>query len=148
MDAVFNSTVCLLMAASIDASLLQDHSPWSQRAYGMLDEMTLRGNLSARLIQSELKQLDEELTHLEIEANMKSAQFMIPYRVPIEGGCPEENVPQAIADDHLSQSMELAMVDFGQHYELSSNQLIDLADSLDFESLSWPFQSLITGAQI
>jgi proline utilization trans-activator len=33
----------------------------------------------------------------------------------------------------------------GQHYELTSNQLMDLANSIDLDSLTWPFSPIGQG---
>lgn len=73
MGAASISTISLLLAAATDQSLLWDHSPWSRRAYAPLEDMSFRGNLSAGLIVSELRQLDDELSQLTIQDYGKSA---------------------------------------------------------------------------
>ena len=143
MDAAFTSTIPLLMAATIDSSLLQDHSPWSQRAYTILDDMSLRGNLSARLIRSELKQLDDELAQVLTKDNMAMA---LSTNTLCRPGRSSENVlgifPSAISGLH-SPSLEPGVAEsFGQPYELSSEQLMELANSLDLNSLTWPMPSM------
>lgn len=52
------------MGAAIDPSLLHDHSPWTQRAYTILDNMKARESTSAKLVLSELKYLDGGLAQL------------------------------------------------------------------------------------
>lgn len=59
------STVPLLLAAAIEPSILRDHSPWSRRAYAILEYMSVRGNISAGLVQKQLGQLDDELAQLK-----------------------------------------------------------------------------------
>lgn len=135
MDAAVTSTIPLLMAASIDSSLLQDHSPWSQRAYAILDEMSIRGNLSAKLVRSELKQLDDELTQLLMRPNMGITLPTTPLYDPVRGTNSAGIVPPVPGSGQLE--LDFAG-DFGQHYELSSDQLMELANSLDLNSLTWP----------
>ncbi|RJE21008.1 hypothetical protein PHISCL_06654 [Aspergillus sclerotialis] len=93
MDAAFISTIPILMVAAIGPSLLQRHSPWSQRAYAILDEMSIRGNPSARLIRSELKQLDGELAQLLMKGNTGITLFTNPLCDPEKGSNPVGIVP-------------------------------------------------------
>lgn len=143
LDAAFMSTIPLLMAAAIDSSLLQDHSPWSQRAYTILDDMSIRGNLSARLIQSELKQLDDKLAQVLTKGNM--AMTLSTNNLCRPGRSSESVLgifPPAVSNLH-SPSLEPGVEEsFGQHYELSSEQLMELANSLDLNSLTWPMLSM------
>lgn len=138
MDAASTSTISLLLAAAIDPSLLRDHSPWSQRAYAILGEMSIRGNLSARLIRSELKQLDDELTQLAMKENATAVLSASTHRGSREGNSPTVLVPPVALGEH-SHSLELNFAEsFGQHYEFSPSQLMELANSLDLNSLAWP----------
>lgn len=123
------------MAATISSSLLSDHSPWSQRAYVILDDMSSRGNLSARLIGSELKQLDVELSQILLKGSM---EIGIPVSTLYEIGEPVDTVPPGYSpplEPHFTQG-------FGQNYELNSDQLLELANSLDINGLSFPLSSL------
>ena len=131
------------MTAAIDSSLLQDHSPWSQRAYTILDDMRIRGNLSARLIQSELKQLDDDLAQVLTKGNMA---MTLSTNTLCRPGRSSESVlgifPPAVSNLH-SPSLEPGVAEsFGQNYELSSEQLMELANSLDLNSLTWPMPSM------
>ncbi|PKY00984.1 hypothetical protein P168DRAFT_334887 [Aspergillus campestris IBT 28561] len=141
MDAAFISTIPLMMAATIDQSLLQDHSPWSQRAYTILEDMSTRGNICARLAQSELKQLDDELAQLFLKNNVPTA-LASSIRGPEDGSGPIQILSPG-APDGYTQSLELEFADsFQQHYELSPEQLMELANSLDLNSLTWPLPSM------
>ena len=141
MDAAFISTIPLMMAATIDQSLLQDHSPWSQRAYTILEDMSTRGNICARLAQSELKQLDDELAQLCLKNNVPTA-LASGLCGPGSDSGPMDIVGRG-ASGGYSQSLELEFADsFRQHYELSPDQLMELANSLDLKSLTWPLPSI------
>lgn len=142
MDAAFTSTISLLIAAAIDSSLIQDHIPWSQRAYTILDEMDAHGNKSARLILSELHRLDSELAQLSMQDSMT---VPLPADLTCESGPANEptTIDPSLAATGYSQSLETTFAEtFGNHYELSPGQLMDLANSLDINSLTWPAPSM------
>lgn len=142
MDAASTSTVSLLLAASIDPGLLRDHSPWSQRAYAIFDEMGIRGNLSARLTRSELQQLDGELDRLGMKESTSLQSTTYALREPDEGSYLVGAAPRVAPDGHGNALEPNSIENFEQHYELSPNQLMDLANSLDLNSLTWPFPSI------
>ncbi|CAG8232481.1 unnamed protein product [Penicillium salamii] len=141
MDATSTSTTSLLVAAAIDPSLLRDHSPWSQRADKILDQMVLRGNHAAKLVQSELKQLDGELAQLAMKGGVEAVLSREPYPQSTGLGQFVEAVPLVAGSEQSPLDVELDE-SFGQHYELSPNQMMDLANSLDLNSLSWPLSSI------
>lgn len=124
------------MAAAIDPSLVNDHSPWSQRAYIILDDMSARGNRSSRLIQSELKQLDHELSQLLSKDDLSLAVPAGVVSTSQGGDGSVDSVPTAAPGAYLAQNTPES---FGQHYELSPDQLMELANSLDLNSFTWPF---------
>lgn len=105
--------------------------------------MSARGNLSARLIRSELKQLDDELAQLLMKGSMaKDLTANTPLRGPGKGSNPQ-GITSPIASVEHNHSLELDFAEsFGQHYELSPDQLMELANSLDLESLAWPLASI------
>lgn len=125
------------MAAAIDPSLLIDHSPWSQRAYTILDDMSSRGNRSANLIQLEFKQLDGELSQVLAKDSVPMAVPTGTVSTPQGGGGADsvDSVPIAVPGSYLAPDIS----ESGQHYELSPEQLMDLANSLDLNSFTWPF---------
>ncbi|PLB47658.1 hypothetical protein P170DRAFT_409875 [Aspergillus steynii IBT 23096] len=146
MDAAFTSTVPLLMAAAIDPSILPDHSPWTHRAYAILEDMSSRGNISARLIRSELRQLEGELAELLSGQNVNPATTLhTPSSICglAQGGDPVGMMPAAPVGVEAQHTLELGLAEgFGQHYELSPDQLMELANSLDVDSLTWPLPGM------
>ncbi|KAM0286661.1 hypothetical protein ACHAO9_008094 [Fusarium lateritium] len=140
-DATLTATIALLMAAAIDSSLLPDHTPWTQRAYALLDEMGSRGNLVATMVASELKQLEGLLRGFLVNNDARSL-------VPTQ----ENNTPrEVLAEDTelitepvpgYAESFNLDSADefgLGLNYELSAEQLLNIANSLDIDSLTWPW---------
>lgn len=127
------------MTAAISPILLADHSPWSQCAYDILDDMNARGNLAARLIQSELRQLDAGLAQIRIRDN---TELTVPASALCELGEPIDVVPPSTSTGY-NPSLEPDLAQsFAQHYELSSDQLLELANSLDIDGLTFPVSSL------
>lgn len=127
------------MVAAIDPSLLMDHSPWSQRAYTILDDMSSRGSRSAKLVRQELNQLDDELSQLLTKDNipMEVATGALPAPEAGPSGTESvDSVPAAAAGGYLASDITESI---GQHYELSPDQLMELANSLDLNSFTWPF---------
>ncbi|KAL2687759.1 hypothetical protein Neosp_005325 [[Neocosmospora] mangrovei] len=142
LDATFTATIVLLMAAAIDSSLLQDHTPWSQRAYAIFDEMSRRGNLVAEMFAAELKQLESLLSKFLVKDHE-------PRLVPSTNS---HNTPRQDHADGIDASTVTiseypepfsleTTEDFGLglSYELSAEQLMNVADSLDIDSLTWPW---------
>ncbi|KAF5001028.1 hypothetical protein FGRMN_1313 [Fusarium graminum] len=139
-DAAFTATIALLMAAAIDSSLLPDHTPWTQRAYALFDEMNSRGNLVANMVASELKQLEGLLREFLVNSDSRSL-------VPTQ----ETNTPrERLADDMETATEESVYAEpfnldpgdefgLGLNYELSAEQLLNIANSLDIDSLTWPW---------
>lgn len=143
IDAAFTATTSLLMGAAIDPSLLYDHSPWTQRAYTILDDMKARGSTSAKLVLSELKYLDDELAQLSTQYNMANTLSTHLICESGQGRTGPIGIVPSLASGEYSQSLEIDFAEsFGQQYELSPGQLMDLANSLDLDSLNWPLPSM------
>lgn len=135
------STVSLLLAAAIEPSILRDHKPWSRCAYSILEYMSARGNISARLIQKELRQLDDELAQLMAGPNLTR---LLPPSLSCESHRDRNQCGQtrATGQEGPGSFIDLGFTGFGQHYELCSDQLMDLANSLDLDSLTLPLSHL------
>lgn len=103
--------------------------------------MSARGNPCARLILSESKQLDNELAQLASGTYLTSAALPADSR---DMGSLAAIIPSSVPGGS-NHSTELGLADMGQHYELTSNQLMDLANSIDLDSLTWPFSPIGQG---
>lgn len=131
LDATFTATIALFMATVVDPTLLHEHSPWSQRAYTILDEMDTRGNSMAGMTQSELKTLDDLLDRLS--PGWESSTL----RPSSEQDCSQAIDTCATGDIDDTQSLDMGFsTEFGLYHGLDAEQLTHLADSLDLDSLA------------
>lgn len=136
LDAASTGAIAILMMAAIDRSRVPDHAQWSQRAYAILEEMGSHGSLTAEMIRSESQRLDGYL-HSFVARHGES----MPVRENDHTHGIEQmesvNVPAA---SDVGIDFEDA---FYLNCELSTEQLMQLADSLDMDSLTWPLPSVI-----
>ena len=136
LEAVFSSTIVLCLANAVDASLVRDKSPWLQKSFDVLDEMISRGNLVAEFHKSELQQLDDKLKMLPAtprsqpsvgrpstsDALLRTNSF----GTVNEQADPGSSVP--LGYDYL-------LNEWNSDDGLSGEQLMALADSLDFGAI-------------
>lgn len=121
------------MAASIDRSLLDDDGQLMQRSYRILDEMKTRGNQVAGFMSAELQQLE-----------MILAQAMPVYRkISMTDSCHSANKAMVMGDNTgtlceiTPPFMGCAIGDANWEYTMTTEQMIQVADSLDFEGIDW-----------
>ncbi|KAF5646635.1 positive activator of transcription [Fusarium tjaetaba] len=140
-DAAFSATIALLMAAAIDSSLLPDHTPWTQRAYGLFDEMNSRGNLVANMVAAELKQLEDLLKSFLTSNDSRPVVVTQGPNTPRQGFMNDIDSGTGSATDYAEPFSLESDDDFGLglNYELSAEQLLNIANSLDIDSLTWPW---------
>lgn len=129
------------MAAAIDSSLLPDHSPWTQRAYAIFDEMGSRGNLVANMVASELQQLEGLLQEFLVHNDSRTLVAAQSHGTPREGLADEIDTTTATIAGYNDPFNLDSGDDFGLglSYELSAEQLLNVANSLDIDSLTWPW---------
>ncbi|KAF5687460.1 transcription activator [Fusarium denticulatum] len=140
-DAAFSATIALLMAAAIDSSLLPDHTPWAQRAYGLFDEMNSRGNLVANMVAAELKQLEDLLKGFLTSNDSRPVVATHGPNTPRQGFMNDIDSGTGSVTDYAEPFSLASDDDFGLglNYELSAEQLLNIANSLDIDSLTWPW---------
>lgn len=153
LDATSTSAIVVLMAATIAPSLLENHAPWSQRAYMLLQEMSSRGNLIAGFLKSELQQLDINLSGFP-QITSRSRSRRRSGRTESEGQN-ANNVPQVptpplmtgsnMIGDRLSNN-DLSYEELYWQEPMTTEQLMALADSLDLEGPNWLSPSLCYSA--
>ncbi|KXH29412.1 hypothetical protein CSIM01_12800 [Colletotrichum simmondsii] len=130
LDATSTAAVALSMAAAIEPTLNSDQAAWSQRVFLILEEMSSHGSKIAGMISSELRQLDNYLHHL-------SADGEVPTQVHgTQRTASTDDVRSYPTDQALGLEFEQSLA---MEAELSTDLLIDIANSLDPESLSWDF---------
>ncbi|KAG8670219.1 hypothetical protein FPOAC1_009624 [Fusarium poae] len=140
-DATFTATIALLMAAAIDSSLLPDHTPWTQRAYALFDEMYSRGNPVANMVASELQQLEGLLQEFLVNNESRTLVETQSHDTPGEGLANNIDTTAATISGYADPFNLDSGDDFGLglSYELSAEQLLNVANSLDIDSLTWPW---------
>ena len=119
----------------VDPSLLRKNESWLQKTHLILDEMVSRGNLIAGLRKAELQQLDETLTRLHTSAtDLVTAHDSVMQS--FEGGPMREESVRDVGSSHSQMQFE-PLQDWNSEEGLSGDQLIAVADSLDFSNLDW-----------
>ncbi|KIV87188.1 hypothetical protein, variant 1 [Exophiala sideris] len=149
LDAAFTSSIALLMAGQVDASLIRDRSQWSQRSSAILGEMISRGNLVAKLIQLELQQLEGILGRLSTRGVNQSGTASDASDMPRMRA---QNDCQARQLDHRQPSParpppymassqpvpeDFSIDEFNWHDGFTAEQLTNFADSMDIGALDW-----------
>lgn len=147
LDATFTSAVAIFMATAVEPSLVKDHSFWPQRTYALLDEMVARGNMVAELIKTELQQLEKILNRFPLSENDETATARRPSNLRRQS-IPEENhgrLPNTLSPSPYMASHamgnDLPMEEFSWQEGFMTEQLINIADSIDMDDLSWLSES-------
>lgn len=119
------------MAASIDSSLLGDEMQLTELSYRILDEMTTRGNRVAGFLKAEIQQLETILTQaLPLHGRSDSmADSCLSTRINAASHGSSEGL--------LPPFMDCAISDANWQYTMTTEQMIQVADSIDFEGIDW-----------
>ncbi|KAJ4327715.1 hypothetical protein N0V84_001822 [Fusarium piperis] len=137
LDAAFSSTIAIIMAATIDASLVTDYNHWIQKAYAVLDEISSRGNTVALLVGSELRQLEDNLDHLRMREGWLTMSFAVGGN-PLETSQDGTDIPMHPLEGTLRTGF---LGESPMNFGLSPGQLLELANSLDIDSFLMPMAS-------
>ncbi|KAJ9608633.1 hypothetical protein H2200_006404 [Cladophialophora chaetospira] len=152
LDAAFTSGIALLMATSVDRSFIKDPKLWLQRSHRACDEMISRGNMVAKQIKSELKQLEEILDRFSPNAEGPSTEVGrsssirtsdLQQERPLPPGKVLSNPatfpgPPALYIPPLDPVAEdFVMDDLNWQDGLSAEQLMTFAESMDLSALDW-----------
>ena len=119
----------------VDPSLLRKDESWLQKTHLFLDEMIARGNLIAGLRKAELQQLDETLTklHTSFTTSVTARDSVMP---SYDGDPNGREGSRDVGSSHSQMQFE-PLHDWNSEEGLSGDQLIAVADSLDFTNLDW-----------
>ncbi|OQV04959.1 Fungal Zn2-Cys6 binuclear cluster domain-containing protein [Cladophialophora immunda] len=150
LDATFTSAIALLMAATVDSSLVKDCSPWLQRSHAVFDEMISRGNRVARMIKSELQQLENILNRLSSNEENQPVIFTRPSSLRGSLSQDDRHFRTAAAQPSLiplapppytasSQptNNDFPMDELSWQDGITAEQLLNFADSMDLSALDW-----------
>ncbi|KAI3401420.1 hypothetical protein diail_11504, partial [Diaporthe ilicicola] len=72
LDPLYVSSLVLLVGAAVDKSLLEDRDAWVRRCMALLEDIESSGNLISRWRKSEIQRLDEMLTAISDDTNIKA----------------------------------------------------------------------------
>ena len=144
LDAGFTASIVLLIAAAVDDSIIQGHVPWLEQTYAVLVEMSTRGNLIAKMVMSELEQLEALLNKLKSgtdtagsapdEPNSESLSELRGEVGSVLSGVLSESWVDGYEQSELNFSGDFMGLDF----EMTADQLTNLANSLNVASATWP----------
>ena len=124
----------------VDPSLLRKTDSWLSKTHLILDEMVARGNLIAGLRKAELQQLDDTLTKLHTTTPVTARDSSISIRHSFDGDDTNTGTGGESARDVGSRHSQIPfepLHDWNSEEGLSGDQLIAVADSLDFTNLDW-----------
>lgn len=146
LEALSISTTNILLAPAIATGSAPNQNLMLQKAYSVFDELVANGNRIAKLMGSELQQLDQLLSvvlqeNRPISSDKADAQPQICAEVsamhtampPVESG---------LAQGELVDS--LPGVVFGEDEFggiLSADQIMDLANSINMDHAEWMLQA-------
>ncbi|KAL9584292.1 MAG: hypothetical protein Q9203_004724 [Teloschistes exilis] len=132
LESTWSCALVLLLAKLVDPSLLRKEESCMPKIHSILDEMVSRGNLIAGLRKIELQQLDETLTTLHNSASLGliTAPDSIGQSFE-EGALGGGGVVRDVGSSHSQMQFE-PLHDWNSEEGLSGDQLIAVADSLDF----------------
>lgn len=136
LDATFSSSIAILMAATIEPSLLPDYATWLHRAYSVLEAMSTRGKAIADMHCKELRQLECLLSRFSSRDSHARAATPLDVQGMAEEVMCQDLEGNVLAFTSLAGGGEGWVGDFGHDFELGAEQLLDLANSLDFSSLT------------
>lgn len=122
------------MAATIDSSLLKDDNRPAEKAYRILKEMTTRGNQVAGFMVAELRQLETILEQVPPLTNRRASKTDSCQSALRHSG---QHVPSVSSDGLMPPFMDCAIGDADWQYTMTTEQMIQVADSLDFEGFDW-----------
>lgn len=123
------------MGAAIDPALLTDDNRPAEKAYQILGEMTTRGNQVAGFMLAELRQLEtilERIPPLKERRASKTDSCQ-----PVQGRS-DQHVPSVSSDGIMPSFMDCAINEADWQYTMTTEQMIQVADSLNFEAFDWP----------
>lgn len=135
-----------MIAAAVDPSLLRDQEPRVDAAYSILDEMIGRGNRIAEYHRYELEQLDlnmQKLLPLQqpiILADSRAQSDTTPISTEYQDVDVQRTGIHARTESSTA-SIDTILSEWNSEDGFSGEQLMAVADSLDFNQLDW----LVTG---
>ncbi|WDK16993.1 Zn(II)2Cys6 transcription factor [Colletotrichum graminicola] len=144
LDSLFVSTVALLVARGVDSRLIESQSPWLEKSNNILEEMIASGNLIAEFRKNEMQQLGEMLVEFEATRPRALSGFVT---APAGSSWQHTNTgpPRSVQvdKDSLPGYRVLPKDNSGQAEDLTTQQIIDVVNSLEWEDNEWMSLTMI-----
>lgn len=145
LESAFCSGIIVLMASFIESQLVDNRADQLERTYQILDDLTSKGNMIARLRKTELKQLEKMLADLQVRENVMSSTTTNPGTTKhansdIPDHAQLQLVPPLVGDGF--QATGAPFDDWSWEAALDSAQLMYVAGLLDnnqIDSFDPPF---------
>lgn len=140
-EAAYSSALVLVVAHVVDHTLIPDRQSRLDIAFGILDEIVLRGNILAEKHKRELDQIISTIDVLNSAAIVDNTTGQYN-----QGMCQMGEAHQLTASSLAQQDMQgmANMNDFdailgewNSEDELSGERLLVLAESLDLDQMQW-----------
>lgn len=126
-----------MITATVDPSLIRKETDWLPVAYGVLEEMEGRGNLVASLRKSELEHLDKNLKSLSSAPIGNAVTNGPENQADLVPGATENPTMAGTLVGGDGPSDIDTLCDWNSEDALNGDQLMAVADSLDFSDLDW-----------
>ncbi|KAF7533738.1 hypothetical protein G7054_g6836 [Neopestalotiopsis clavispora] len=136
LDALYVSSVILAIAPVIDDSRLKDHASWTHRSLTLLDTIISAGNLIATWRRSEVQQLDQNMEQI-LAVGLRipcSSTTVTVADVQLQETSHTETLP---FDQSSLQSQALNMMETGTGEDLTADQIMAIANSIQDEDVEW-----------
>ena len=140
------STISLIVARFVDLTLLGDRIPWLRKAYDLLDTMIDGGNRIADILNREIHRLDEMLVEYSFtQGNARNPPTDNAMRGSDSQSTPGLSYPEkipctrGIMTSPTGIPLYSGFSDEGSGFgdDLSAEQILAVADSMDIESSDW-----------
>lgn len=132
-----------MIAAVVDPSLLRNKDPRLNIAYGILDEMAGRGNLIAEYHKHELEQLDLNMQRLlslqqpDGTMDFQAQSGITPTSMEGQDAISYPPGSHLRMDSNDAATIDTILSEWNSEDGFSGEQLMAVADSLDFNQLDW-----------
>lgn len=158
LDALFVSTMVLIITRFVDQSLLDDRTPWLEKAFVLMEIMISSGNRIADYRMRELRRLDEMLTeYATVQERHMSIDPLI--QQPSQISTNTQPTIAHISEDRTSTKSIFASPEGGPLYsgfsdegsgfgdDLTAEQILAVAESMDIEGTDWLCSNLFDNYQ-
>ncbi|KAI8934829.1 hypothetical protein NX059_008510 [Plenodomus lindquistii] len=145
LDALFVSTMVLILTRVVDSSLMDGQSLWLDKAYALLDTIISNGNRIASFRVMELRKLEAMLT--EVPANRHALSTTSPIvGGPMQATDPRLSLPEGyhstaglLHSDDTLPAPYTGTSDEGSGFgdDLTAAQILAVAESMDIEDTDW-----------